>query len=199
MSTKAINRSNLPQSSTRGVRFPSLTTEQPTAADIDRASDAYKAGFAEGRASIAAESADLAKVQESFARNVEAAMENIDALYRDECLALVKRLFAAIAPTLAKKSTLLDIMALVEERVLGAHAEINLHVHPSMIEHLSDTQRKIFDDNPLMHLHTDENASPASIDAKWARGGLFHDPDSLIAEILGALGETDTPTQEPDQ
>jgi len=197
MGNSGANLATSIQGTTRGVRFPSLTSENATTSDVDRGSDSYKAGFSEGRATIAEEAAELAAAHETFARSIETVLQNIDTQYRDECIGLVRRLFAAVAPTLAKKSTMNDVMTLVEERVLGAHAEMNLHVHPSLIAHLTDAQRKVLDDNPLLHLHPDETASPASLDAKWARGGLFHDPDNLISEILSALGEAEAPTQEP--
>jgi hypothetical protein len=195
MSGTALSVS-LDASAAKSVRIPSLPGRQPGAPQVDVESSAYKAGH---DAALAAMRADLAEQEtrhEEFALSVGMMLTDIDARYRKECLSLIERLFTAIAPALAVRSSLADIMHIVEERALRGHSELTLRTHPSLVAHLCEADQRKLSETPLVTLKTDETCAPAMVDAEWRKGGLFHDPDGLIKDILQALSDETAPQVE---
>lgn len=71
-----------------------------------------------------------------------------------------------------------------------------MRVHPTMVAHLPDQDSRILASSPEITLVRDATCAPAMIDAKWKNGGLFHDPDGLIEEVLRALKEETAPQEE---
>lgn len=179
----------------KGVRIPSLPGRQKVPGGVDVHSDAYKAGYNAAAADYQAQLNKQEAWHEDFARRMGEMLADMDARYRAECLALVARLFSAAAPTLARQSSLVDIMRLVEERVIAGKTELSLRVHPDLVAHLPEEDSRILHDHPLVTLETDPGCAPSAIDARWAKGGLFHDPDKFIADILAALGENRAPQE----
>lgn len=177
------------------VRIPSLPGRQKTPGGVDIHCDAYKAGYDAAAEVYQAQLKEQEAWHEDFARRMGAMLAEMDARYRRECLTLVARLFSAAAPTLARQSSLIDIMKLVEERVIGGKTELSLRVHPDLVAHLPEEDRRVLSDHPLVTLETDAACAPSMIDARWAKGGLFHDPDKFIADILSALGDAGAPQE----
>lgn len=173
----------------KAVRIPSLPGRQPGAPQVDAGSDAYKAGQAAAAAELRGEMAEQEARHEEFVRSVGDMLAEMDARYRQESLSLVQRLFSTVAPALAVKSSLADIMQIVEERAMRDHSELSLRVHPSLIAHLSEADQKTLSETPLVTLKPDETCAPATVDAQWRKGGLYHDPDSLIEDVVKALSE----------
>ncbi len=183
-------------SSRKAMRIPSLPGRQTGAPQIDSESSAYKAGYNAALAGTRADAAEREARHEEFARSIGAMLAEMDARYRKECLSLLERLFAAVAPSLAMRSSLCDIMHLVEERALRGHSELALRAHPSLLAHLPEMDQRKLNASPLVTLKTDETCAPAMVDAEWRKGGMFHDPDGLIKEILQALNKETAPRKE---
>jgi hypothetical protein len=177
------------------VRIPSLPGRQKGAATVDIHCEAYKTGFGAAATEFLAQLKEQESWHDDFARRMGDMLADMDARYRRECLALIERLFAAAAPTLARQSSLIDVMKLVEERVVGGKSELSLRVHPDLIAHLPEQDRRTLSEHPLITLEADKSCAASAIDARWAKGGLFHDPDKLIADILNALGENRAPQE----
>ena len=174
---------------TKSVRIPALPGRQFGEPQVDVDSDAYKAGHAAAMTELRGEIAEQEARHEAFVSSIGDMMADMDVRYCQEALSLVGRLFAAAAPALAVKSSLADIMKLVEEHALRGHSEMTLRVHPSLIAHLSESKQKMLKDEPLVTLKPDENCAPALVDAQWKKGGLYHDPDGLIEDVLKVLRE----------
>lgn len=175
--------------SAKAVRIPSLPGRQPGAPQVDTDCDAYKAGYAAATAALQASMTEQEARHESFVASVGDMLAEMEMRYRQEALNLIERLFGAVAPTLAVKSSLADIMDIVEERAQRDHSELSLRAHPSLIAHLCETDQKTLKESPLVTLKSDESCTPATVDAQWKKGGLYHDPDTLIKNVLAALRE----------
>ncbi len=171
----------------KAVRIPSLPGRQPGAPQVDTECDAYKAGYNAAKAELRGEMAAQEAHHETFVNSVGDMLAEMETRYRQEALSLIERLFAAVAPTLARKSSLSDIMHIVEERAQRDHSELSLRTHPSLIAHLSETEKKVLKETPLVTLKPDESCAPATVDAQWKKGGLYHDPDGLIEDVLKAF------------
>ncbi len=176
----------------KSVRIPSLPGRRHgDGASVDVDSDGYKAGFDAASREFMAQLEEQEAWHEDFTKKTGDMLAEMDARYRSECLALIARLFAAAAPTLARRSSLADIMQLIEERVVQGKSDLILRAHPTLVAHLPDKESRILSSSPEVTLIRDETCAPATVDAKWKNGGLFHDPDGLIEEVLRALeGET---------
>ncbi|MCK5744879.1 MAG: hypothetical protein KAH44_01640 [Oricola sp.] len=181
----------------KSVRIPSLPGKsRREAPSVDTGSDAYKAGFDAASKEFLAQLQEQEAWHEDFTKRIGDTLADMDARYRRECLILVERVFAAAAPALARRSSLSDVMQLIEERVLGEHSELTLRAHPTLLAHLSDKEMRVLSSAPQVTLVRDETCAPSMIDAKWKNGGLFHDPDELIEKILDALREETAQQQE---
>lgn len=194
MTGKALN---IASGTPKALRVPVLPGRGDSGEPaIDESGDAYKAGVAAAAAEFAGREARLNAAHEEFVRHAGDMLAEMDARYRREALGLVERLFAAVAPTLAQKSSLIDAMQIVEERVLRGHNPLTLRVHPALVAHLPAAEERRLSATPEITLKADEACAPAMIDAQWAKGGLFHDPDGLIADILRVLEETRAAAEE---
>lgn len=171
----------------KAVRIPSLPGRQPGAPQVDTDCDAYKAGYAAATSALQASATEQEARHESFVASIGEMYAEMEMRYRQETLSLVERLFGAVAPALAVKSSLADIKAIVEERAQRNHSELSLRVHPSLIAHLGEADQRILNETPLVTLKSDESCAPATVDAQWKKGGLYHDPDALIENVLAAL------------
>ena len=181
----------------KSVRIPSLPGRRHAEAPaIDVNSEGYKAGFDAASKEYCAQREEQERRHEDFAEKTGAMLAGMDARYRRECLELVQRLFAAAAPTLARRSSLADIMQLVEERVVRDRSELTLRVHPSLAAHLPEADSRVLASSPQITLVLDEACAPAMVDAQWKNGGLFHDPDGLIDNVLRALEEETAQSRE---
>lgn len=181
----------------KSVRIPSLPGRRHAEAPaVDVNSAGYRAGFDAASKEFLAQLAEQERWHEDFATKTGAMLAEMDARYRRECLDLVQRLFAAAAPTLARRSSLADIMQLVEERVVRDRSELTLRVHPTLIAHLPEADSRMLASTPQITLVKDETCAPATVDAQWKNGGLFHDPDGLIQNVLRALEEETAPQRE---
>lgn len=180
----------------KAVRIPSLPGRNPGAPQVDVESNTYQAGYAAASADLRGELAEQESRHESFVQSIGDMLSEIDDRYRKESLTLIERLFSAVAPTLAIKSSLADIMQIVEHRAQRDHCELSLRTHPSLIAHLPENDQRTLRETPLVTLKADEACAPASVDAEWKKGGLYHDPDALIEEILQALREETAPQEE---
>lgn len=179
------------------VRIPPLPGRRHAEAPaVDVNSEGYKAGFDAASKEFLAQLDEQERWHEDFAKKTGAMLAEMDARYRRECLELVQRLFAAAAPTLARRSSLADIMQLVEERVVRDRSEITLRVHPTLVAHLPEGDSRALASLPQITLVKDETCAPAMVDAQWKNGGLFHDPDGLIENVLRALEEKTAPQRE---
>ena len=195
MTGQALNIAEDGAQETKTVRIPALPGRQKNSSGVDPNCDSYKAGYEAAAAEYLAQLKEQQTWHEDFTSRVGEMLADMDARYRGECLSLLERLFATAAPTLARQSSLADIMKLVEERVVGGKTELSLRTHPDLLTHLPEQDRRVLSEHPLITLETDESCAPSAIDAKWAKGGLFHDPDKLIADILSALGENRAPQE----
>ncbi len=173
----------------KAVRIPSLPGRQQHGGgpQVDTGSDAYKAGYNAAAADMRGELAAQESYHEEFVKCVGDMIADMDARYRQESLSLIERLFSAVAPSLAVKSSLADIMQIVEQHAVHGHSELSLRAHPSLIAHLSAADQKTLKETPLVTLQADETCAPATVDAQWKKGGLYHDPDGLIENVLKAL------------
>ena len=196
MTSASLELSSEKSASVRSVRFPALSSGAVVGVGIDPDSDAYKAGFAAGSAELASQLAAVEARHQAFANGLDTMLAELDEKYRRECLSLIERLFVAAAPTLARRSALIDILQIVEERVIRGKSELTLHINPELVSHLSEGDYRQVSENPLVNLVVDKSCPPNSIDAKWAKGGLFHDPDGLIADLISALNENNEPQEE---
>ncbi len=198
MTAGSVNLSDDKASASKSVRIPSLPGRQFGGAPVmvDANCDAYKAGFEAGAHDLQAKLGEQETLHEALTTQMGEMLADMDARYRRDCLSLVERLFAAIAPTLARRSSLTDILQLVEDRVVRDHSELTLRVHPSLIAHLPEKENRVLTTAPEIALVADESCAPAMVDAKWKNGGLFHDPDGLIEEVLRALGAENPPHEE---
>lgn len=185
-------------SSAKSVRIPPLPGKQSGLSHVDIDGDAYKAGVNAAAAEFRAEMAEQEARHEAFMQNVGDMLSEMDHRYRQECLSLIERLFAAVAPTLAKKSSMDDILRMIDERALRKNADLTLRVHPALIEHLPGDTQQILSQSPKITLKPDETCAPASIDARWDNGGMFHDPDNLIEDVLSVLKQETTSQKETD-
>lgn len=183
-------------SAAKAMRIPALPGRMPSAPQFDMESGAYRAGHDAAKAEMRAQLAEQEARHEVFVEKIGEALSEMDERYRKESLSLVERMFAAVAPTLAIRSSLADIMHIVEERAMRDHSELTLRAHPSLIAHLSEKEQRKLGDTPLITLNTDEKCAPALVDAEWRKGGLFHDPDALIEQVLLALREETAPQEE---
>lgn len=184
------------EAAAKSVRIPSLPGKQPGAAQVDVDSDSYQAGARATAAEFRTELAEQEARHEAFMQGVGEMLSEMDQRYRREYLSLVERLFAAVAPTLAKRSSLVDIMKIVEDRAVRENAGLTLRVHPALIDHLSKNGQRTLSQSPTVTLETDESCAPAAIFAQWDNGGLFHDPDEFINDVLAALKEETAPQEE---
>ncbi|MAW80999.1 MAG: hypothetical protein CMI63_12245 [Parvularcula sp.] len=175
----------------KAVRIPSLPGRQQFGREpqVDTECDAYKAGCAAASAELRGEMAQQEARHEEFVKSVGDMLAEMDARYRQEALSLIERLFSAVAPSLAVKSSRADIMQIVEQHAVHGHSELSLRAHPSLIAHLSEAEQKNLKETPLVTLKADESCAPATVDAQWSKGGLYHDPDGLIENVLKALRE----------
>ncbi|WDI31534.1 hypothetical protein PUV54_16405 [Hyphococcus flavus] len=178
------------------VRFPVLPGRTPVAQGADTTCEAYKAGHRDASIAYAEEKAALERSHQAFVDSVGVMLSDMEARYRDEALALIARLFTAVAPAMARGSALSEIMSLVSDRARHSDDELKLRVHPDLVSHLSETDQKKLSDNPQIILETDPSCAPSSIDARWSKGGFCHDPDALIKEILTALDAPSVPQEE---
>lgn len=185
----------------RTVRIPSLPGRRLAEAPaVDVNSEGYKAGFDAAAKEFLAQLEEQERWHEELTEKMGAMLADMDARYRRECLDLVQRLFAAAAPTLARRSSLADIMQLVEERVVRDRSELTLRVHPTLVAHLPEGDSRVLASLPQITLVKDETCAPAMVDAQWKNGGLFHDPDGLIENVLRALEEeTAQPRETSDE
>ena len=189
---------NLPVASSGALRFPVLPGRAPSTHGIDTTCDAYKAGFRDAAGEFAQERAVLEQSHEAFTREVGAAIEAMEARYREEALTLITRLFAAVAPALARQSALVELNALVGERVTHSDDELKLSVHPDLLSHLPEKTQRHIAESPKIVLEMDETCAASSIEARWSKGGFVSDPDALIKEILSTLGCEEHPQEEPE-
>ncbi|PQA87427.1 hypothetical protein [Hyphococcus luteus] len=182
----------------KSVRIPSLPGRRHggDGPSVDVNSEGYKAGFDAASREFLAQLEEQEAWHEDFAKKTGEMLAEMDARYRSECLTLITRLFAAAAPTLARRSSLADIMQLIEERVVQGKSDLVLRVHPTLAAHLPDKESRVLASAPEVTLIRDESCAPAMIDAKWKDGGLFHDPDGLIEEVMRALEEEAAPLEE---
>lgn len=182
---------------TQSLRFPTLPGRQPpNGVDVDTQSEDYKAGYAAAASDLAGQVGDLHKSHETFSNAIADMLADVDARYRQDYLALVKRVFTAVAPMLARHASLIEILKLVEEHSTRGQGGLALHVHPELVAYLSEDQQRTLQENPSINLKTDPSCAPTSIDVRWAKGGLAHDPDALIAEIMNILGPEDPADEE---
>lgn len=188
MTNSALNIAKQNGGARQTVRFPVLPGRAPAASAFDTTCEAYKAGHRDASIQYAEEKAKLERSHNAFVDSVGEMLSEMEARYREEALSLVGRLFAAVAPSLARKDALSEIVSLVQERITRSDDELKLHVHPDLIAHLADKDRKTLNENPSIVLELDETCSPSSIDARWSKGGFISDPDRLIREILNTLG-----------
>jgi hypothetical protein len=180
----------------KAMRIPALPGRFPGAPQVDVESGAYRAGHNAAQAETRARLAEQEARHEAFVQSVGDMLSEMDVRYRKESLSLIERMFAAVAPALAIRSSLADIMHIVEERAMRDHSELTLRAHPSLIAHLSEKEQRKLGETPLITLNTDEKCAPALVDAEWRKGGLFHDPDALIEKMLLALREETAPQEE---
>ncbi len=182
--------------SVKAMRIPALPGRAPGAPQVDVECSAYKAGYSAAQAEVRSQLAEQEARHEAFVQSVGDMLTSIDDRYRAESLSLIERLFTAIAPSLAVKSSLADIAAILEERAMRDHSELTLRVHPTLIAHLGKADQQKLAASPLVTLNADENCAPAMVEAEWRKGGLYHDPDTLIEQILLALREETAPQEE---
>ncbi len=175
-------------SARQNVRFPVLPGRTPVSHGTDTTCESYRTGHRDASIEYAEEKAKLQKSHDAFVDSVGVMLNEMEARYRDESLSLIARLFSAVAPAMARASSLSEIMSLVEERITRSGDELKLRVHPDLVSHLPGKAQKTLSENPRINLETDEACSPSAIDAKWAKGGFVSDPDALIEEILKTLG-----------
>ncbi|MEZ5892625.1 MAG: hypothetical protein R3C58_05715 [Parvularculaceae bacterium] len=197
MTENALDLSN--DDAPKTVRVPVLPGRQNGGAPVDTGGAAYQAGVAAAAAEFAGREAQIASAHEEFVREAGEMLAEMDARYRRECFSLIERLFSAIAPTLARNSSLIDIMEIVDQRVLRSHTALTMRAHPSLIAHLPEADQRRLSEAPEITLKSDETCAPAMIDVQWEKGGLFHDPDGLIADILRELGESGAAPEEKTQ
>jgi len=197
MTGSALEVSSSESRPRNGVRFPVLPGRTPIAQGVDTACEAFRSGHTAASIEFAEEKAALQQSHEAFVDSVGVMLGEMEARYREESLSLISRLFAAVAPALARQSALSEIMSLVEERISRSGDELKLKVHPELISHLSVQSQKTLNENPRIILETDEACAPSSIDARWSRGGFINDPDALIKEILSTLGVEASGPEEP--
>ncbi len=188
MAATQLHSSSAHGNGRQGLRIPMLPGKTPMAAKVDGTCESYKAGFRDASIECAQEKAALQRAHEAFVASIGATLNETEARYREESLALVRRLFAAVAPSLAREASLNEISALLRERTAHSGDELSLRAHPDLIAHLPDTEQKTLSENPKIVLMSDPSCSPSAIDARWSKGGLAHDPDALIEEILNVLG-----------
>lgn len=187
MTNSALDISKSDDSERRMVRFPVLPGRAPTAHNIDTTCEAYKAGYRDASIQLAEEKAALESSHNAFVDSVGVMLAEMEANYRDEALNLIGRLFAAAAPSLARKDALSEIMTLVQERITRSDDELKLRVNPKLISHLSEDNKRILNENPSIVLQVDDSCAPSAIDARWSKGGFVSDPDALIKEILSTF------------
>ena len=180
----------------KAMRIPSLPGRAPGAVQVDAECSAYKAGYNAAQAETRSQLAEQEARHEAFVHSAGDMLADLDARYRKESLALIERMFAAVAPALAVRSSIADIMHIVEERAMRDHSELTLRAHPSLIAHLTEKEQRKLSDTPLITLNTDEKCAPALVEAEWRKGGLFHDPDAMIENMLLALREETAPQEE---
>ena len=185
----------------KSVRIPSLPGRRHAEAPaVDVNSEGYRAGFDAASKEFLAQLDEQERWHEELTKKMGVMLADMDARYRRECLELVQRLFVSAAPTLARRSSLADIMQLVEERVVRDRSEITLRVHPTLVAHLPEGDSRVLASLPQITLVKDETCAPAMVDAQWKNGGLFHDPDGLIENVLRALEEeTASPRETSDE
>ena len=180
----------------KSVRLPAMLGRQATGPQVDSGSAAYQAGYAAAQADMRMSIAEQEARHEDFVQSVGAMLDEMDGRFRKEYLTLIERMFAAIAPALAVRSSIADILHIVEERAERGHSELSLRAHPSLLAHLSESDQRKLNESPLITLKSDEACAPAMVDAEWRKGGLFHDPDEMIEQILQALREETAPQEE---
>ena len=181
----------------KSFRIPSLPGKrQQETSTVDTGSAAYQAGFDAASKELLAQLQEQEKWHENFAHRMGDMLADMDARYRRECMVLIERLFAASAPTLARLSSVADLMQLIDERVMGEHADLTLRAHPTLIAHLPEKAERTLSAAPKVTLVQDETCPPNMIDAKWKNGGLFHDPDGLIEKVMRALREENAQAEE---
>lgn len=197
MSASSPNYSQGASGAARSVQIPSLPGRQHSvASSVDINCEAYKVGYETASKEFMARLQEQEAWHEGFAKRIGDMLAEMDARYRRDCLSLVERLFTAAAPTLARRSSLADIMQLVEERVVRGRADLTLRIHPTLAAKLSEKDSLTLASSPEITLIKDESCAPAMVDAQWKDGGLFHDPDGLIEEVLRSLGEENAPHEE---
>ncbi|WP_425409237.1 hypothetical protein [Hyphococcus sp.] len=184
----------------RGVHYPVLPGRTPQTHGVDTTCESYKAGYRDASIGMAEDKADRERRHEAFADSVGAMLAEIEERYRAEALSLIGRLFAAAAPRLARNNALEDVMAIAQERVMKSDDVLTLRVHPDLIAHLSEQNQKSLNEKQSIRLIVDETCAPASIDARWSKGGFVSNPETLIQEILNALGcETECSKESDDE
>ncbi len=163
---------------------------------IDKLSANYKAGYAEGAAECAerleAERAHLATI----GAGLKNALRDIDERCRNDCAALIEQLFAALAPSIARLSTLAEINAIIQKNTVRKKQPVTIRIHPELADDLALGDAEDVSDAAKISIETDGQLNPNAVDISWTSGGMFYDPDAVITDILRILGEKENPNEE---
>jgi len=166
------------------------------AATIDKTSEDYRAGHAAG----AAESAERLEAESSRIAAIGAGLKNalrdIDERARNECATLIGQLFAALAPSIARQSVRAEINEIIHKNVVQKKKPITIRIHPELVNDLSIGNAEDVSDTAKISIETDEQLNPNAADIHWADGGMFYDPDALIADISSILADKDNTDKE---
>lgn len=163
---------------------------------IDKMSVNYQAGYAAG----AAECAGRLDAEKSRLAAVGAGLKNslhgVDERCRGECTALIMQVFTALAPSIARRSVRAEIQEIVQNYAMRKKQPITIRMHPALADDLAMEDADDVSDTAKITIEADDQLNPNAVDISWANGGMFYDPDALIAEISGVFANEDKPNEE---
>lgn len=182
------------------LKIPTLTTNGGApvigANPIDKMSDNYQAGYAAGAAECAerleAETSHLA----TLGAGLKSALRDIDERCRNDCAALIERLFAALAPSIARQSVVAEITAIVQKNAVRNKQPLTIRIHPELANELALGDAEDVSDAAKISIETDAQLNSNAVDISWTSGGMFSDPDAVIADILRILGDNKKSNEE---
>jgi len=156
----------------------------------------YKTGFQDGLVEGEARDAALRSALFDAGANFETQLNAMDARYKEQFLALLQRLFKAIAPSLARQATLGDVTALVDAHLVRKQGRIVVRMHPESASLLLAAPSVAADDQSIVSIEKDQSMTANAFEANWADGGISHDVDALIATINQAIADHMTQKQQ---
>jgi len=135
----------------RSVQVPVFNASVNTqGARINQNSHDYKAGFQAGLVEGEGRDAALRSALFDAGANFETQLNAMDARYKEQFLALLQRLFTAIAPNLARQAVIEDVMALAETHLARNQNRIVVRMHPEIADLLLEASNAAADDQSIV-------------------------------------------------